>query len=270
MSVLQAKELTVAFNGVKVLSDLNLMIPSGRITALVGGNGSGKTTLLRVLGRLLKPTHGSALLDAKEISHLSSKELARSLGILPQTPVAPEGLTVRELVTQGRYPYQSWYQQWSKEDEHMVEKALTTTHLLDLADRQLDSLSGGQRQRAWIAMVLAQDTPTLLLDEPTTYLDLAHQVEILDLLDELNATQGRTIVMVLHDLNQACRYAHNIIVLQAGQIMSIGKPDEIITEELVRQAFAVECQIIPDPLTGTPLCLPIRRKTQVAAHAPLT
>ena len=260
MSVLETRNLSVSFGDVRVLEDLAIEIPAGQITALVGGNGSGKTTLLRVLARLLKPNGGTVLLDGKEISRQPSKEVARHLGILPQGPIAPEGLTVRELVAQGRYPYQSWYQQWSKEDEQMIEKALELTHTTDLAERPLETLSGGQRQRAWIAMVLAQNTPTLLLDEPTTYLDLAHQIEVLDLLDELHEQEGRTIVMVLHDLNQACRYAQHIIVLHKGQIVAAGDPAQIITEELVLNAFGVKCQIISDPLTGTPLCLPTMRR----------
>ncbi|GCE49653.1 iron complex transport system ATP-binding protein [Thermosporothrix hazakensis] len=261
MSALQAKDITVAFDKVRVLEDLNVEIPTGKITALVGGNGSGKTTLLRVLSRLLKPTGGTAYLDGNAIAHLPPREIARRLGILPQSPVAPEGMTVRELVAQGRYPYQTWYRQWSEEDEEMVQKALETTHLTELAERQVEHLSGGQRQRVWIAMALAQNTPILLLDEPTTYLDLAHQVEILDLLDELNAREGRTIVMVLHDLNQACRYAHHIVVLQKGTIVASGDPCEVITEELVRGAFGIECRLIADPLTGTPLCVPSMRRT---------
>lgn len=264
---LEARSISVSFGDVQVLKDLNLAIPAGRITALVGGNGSGKTTLLRALARLLKPARGAALLDGKEIFRLSSKEVARRLGILPQSPVAPEGLTVRELVTQGRYPYQSWHQQWSKEDAELVEQALRITNMTALSERTLDALSGGQRQRAWIAMALAQNTPLLLLDEPTTYLDLAHQVEVLDLLDELNTQEQRTVVMVLHDLNQACRYAHHLVVLHEGQIVASGHPSQVMTEELVRRAFGVECQIISDPLTDTPLCLPTMRKLRQTQEA---
>ncbi|MBO0784349.1 MAG: ABC transporter ATP-binding protein [Ktedonobacteraceae bacterium] len=259
VDVLETRDLVVAFHDVKVLKELSLTIPRGRITALVGGNGSGKTTLLRVLARLLKPTQGVALLDGKEIAHCPPKEVARQLGILPQGPVAPEGTSIRELVCQGRYPYQSWYRQWSHEDEEMVERALEITHLQDIAEQPMETLSGGQRQRAWIAMTLAQNTATLLLDEPTTYLDLAHQVEVLDLVHELNLKEGRTVVMVLHDLNQACRYAHHIMVLHKGQIVATGEPSEVITEELIRTAFGVECRIIADPVTGTPLCLPLMR-----------
>jgi iron complex transport system ATP-binding protein len=265
--VLETRGLIVSFGEAKVLKGLDLTIPGGRITALIGGNGSGKTTLLRVLARLLKPTQGVTLLDGKEITHRSSKEIARQLGILPQGPVAPEGMTIRELVSQGRYPYQSWYQQWSHEDEQMVERALAITHLQDIAEQPLETLSGGQRQRAWIAMTLAQNTAMLLLDEPTTYLDLAHQVEVLDLVHQLNVCEGRTIVMVLHDLNQACRYAHHIIVLYKGQIVATGEPSKVITEELIRTAFGVECRIIADPVTGTPLCLPLMQHPQPAPEA---
>ncbi|GHO42506.1 ABC transporter ATP-binding protein [Ktedonospora formicarum] len=262
MSTLEGRNISVNFGEVKVLEDLALPIPDGQITVLVGSNGSGKTTLLRALARLLKPTKGVALLEGREIFKYSSKEVARRLGILPQSPVAPEGLTVRELVAQGRYPYQSWYQQWSREDEEQVVRALQITNMHDLAERPLDALSGGQRQRAWIAMTLVQNTPLLLLDEPTTYLDLAHQVEVLDLLDDLSHNEQRTIVMVLHDLNQACRYAHNLVVLHKGSIVASGHPSEVMSEELVKQAFGIECQIMLDPLTNTPLCLPMKRHLQ--------
>jgi iron complex transport system ATP-binding protein len=257
---LATKDLAVSFSDVRVLKNLNVSIPTGQITALIGGNGSGKTTLLRVLARLLKPSQGVALLDGKEIAQCPPKEVARRLGILPQAPVAPEGITIRELVSQGRYPYQSWYRQWSHEDDEMVGLALTTTHLQEIADKPLETLSGGQRQRAWIAMTLAQNTATLLLDEPTTYLDLAHQVEVLDLVHRLNREEGRTIVMVLHDLNQACRYADHIIVLKQGEIVATGNPREIITADLIQQAFGLRCHVMPDPISGTPLCLPLMRQ----------
>jgi iron complex transport system ATP-binding protein len=263
MAVLKTNDLKVAYAEATILHDLNITIPAGRITALVGSNGCGKTTLLRVLARLLKPTKGAALLDGEEIARLPTRTVARRLGILPQSPIAPDGMTVRELVAQGRYPYQSWRQQWSREDEQMVAKALQTMHLDDLADRLLDSLSGGQRQRAWIAMTLAQNTEILLLDEPTTYLDLAHQIEILDLVDELNEQENRTIVMVLHDINQACRYAHHLIVLKQGQVLAAGSPSEILDAKLMEEAFGVACHIVPDPVTGTPLCLPYMRRMKV-------
>ena len=217
MSSLLTEKLTVAYESATVIHDLDLEIPEGKVTALVGSNGCGKSTLLRTLARLLKPAGGSVYLDNQSIASLSTKDVARKLGILPQGPTAPEGLTVRDLVAQGRYPHQSWFHQWTDQDEQMVAQALTATRLTDLAVRPLESLSGGQRQRAWIAMALAQDTQTLLLDEPTTYLDMAHQVDVLDLLYELNQTEGRTIVMVLHDLNQACRYAHHLVADQGRE-----------------------------------------------------
>jgi iron complex transport system ATP-binding protein len=240
--------------------NLDLAIPAGKITTLVGPNGCGKSTLLRGLARLLTPRAGSVYLDGADIFKLSTKAVAKRLGILPQGPVAPEGLTVRDLVAQGRYPYQNWLQQWSKEDERLVEQALATTGMTALADRPLDTLSGGQRQRAWIAMALAQDTEILLLDEPTTFLDLAHQVEVLDLLYELNQTEGRTIVMVLHDLNQACRYADYLVAVSEGQVWAEGLPAQVMTEAMVREVFGLECRIVTDPVAGTPMCVPLGRK----------
>ncbi|MEW5859102.1 MAG: ABC transporter ATP-binding protein, partial [Cyanobacteriota bacterium] len=224
MNRLSTRRLTLAYEGVPIIKNLDLAIPEGKITALVGANGCGKSTLLRGLARLLKPRNGSVYLDAADLFKLSTKEVAKQLGILPQGPVAPEGLTVRDLVALGRYPYQNWLQQWSKEDERLVALALATTGMTELAERSLDTLSGGQRQRAWIAMALAQDTEILLLDEPTTFLDLAHQIEVLDLLLELNQTQGRTLVMVLHDLNQACRYADYLVAVKEGCVYAHGTP----------------------------------------------
>ena len=232
-----------------------MTIPEGKITALVGPNGCGKSTLLRALARLLKPKGGSVYLDGEAISTLPSKAVAKKLGILPQGPTAPEGLTVRELVAQGRYPHQSFFQGWSRKDELALLSALETTRMLGLADRPLDALSGGQKQRAWIAMTLAQETPILLLDEPTTFLDMAHQVEVLTLLDELNACEGRTIVMVLHDINQACRYAHHLIALKAGCVIEQGSPAAVVDEGLLQNVFGLECRVVPDPVSGTPLCL---------------
>lgn len=259
---LTTRKLTLAYDGTIVISEMDLAIPAGKITVLVGSNGCGKSTLLRGLARLLKPRHGTVYLDSASIFKLSTKQVAKRLGILPQSPVAPEGLTVRDLVAQGRYPHQSWLQQWSQEDEWMVEQALSITDMTALADRSLDTLSGGQRQRAWIAMSLAQHTEILLLDEPTTFLDLAHQIEVLDLLYELNQTKGRTIVMVLHDLNQACRYADCLVAIAQGKVVAQGEPAQIMTEALVREVFGLESRIIQDPVAGTPLCIPIGRRRE--------
>lgn len=256
MHSLETKSLSLSYGETMIINELDLKIPKGEITVFIGSNGCGKSTLLRSLARLLKPQTGSVLLEGSKISSLPTKEIAKQLAILPQGPVAPEGLTVLQLVKQGRYPYQNWFRQWSKEDEEKVQKALESTGLSDLADRQIDSLSGGQRQRAWIAMTLAQDTDIILLDEPTTYLDMTHQIEILDLLFELNEKEQRTIVMVLHDLNLACRYAHHIVALQDKQIYAQGKPEEVITCQLVRNVFNMNCEVTVDPLFGTPLCIP--------------
>ncbi|MEO1399977.1 MAG: ABC transporter ATP-binding protein [Cyanobacteria bacterium J06635_1] len=257
---LTARKLTLAYDDKPVIDGLDLAIPAGKITVLVGPNGCGKSTLLKGLGRLLKPKNGVVYLDSASIFKLPTKVVAKRLGLLPQGPAAPEGLTVRELVAQGRYPHQGWLQQWSEEDEQQVETALSITELQDLASRPVDSLSGGQRQRAWIAMTLAQNTQILLLDEPTTFLDLAHQMEVLDLLYELNQREGRTIVMVLHELNQACRYGDHLIAMKAGQAYAQGQPHQVITESLVQAVFGLNCQVINDPVAGTPLCIPIGRK----------
>lgn len=260
---LTTRKLTLAYDGNVIIQGLDLAIPKGQVTTLVGPNGCGKSTLLRGIARLLKPKQGTVYLEGNAIAHLPTKELAKRLGILPQSPAAPEGLTVQELVAQGRYPHQNWLQQWSREDELHVESAIATTHLEEFANRPLDTLSGGQRQRAWIAMALAQDTDILLLDEPTTYLDLAHQIEVLDLLHDLNTQQGKTIIMVLHDLNQACRYADHLIALRSGQVYAQGNPQDVMTEVLVREVFELESRIIRDPVTGTPLCIPISRVRSV-------
>ncbi|MDA0265724.1 MAG: ABC transporter ATP-binding protein [Cyanobacteria bacterium] len=254
---LTTRKLTLAYDGNVIIQGLDLAIPQGQITTLVGPNGCGKSTLLRGMARLLKPKGGTVYLEGDAIAHLPTKALAKRLGILPQSAVAPEGLTVRELVAQGRYPHQNWLQQWSREDELKVEDAISTTHLHGLENRPIDTLSGGQRQRAWIAMTLAQDTDILLLDEPTTYLDLAHQIELLDLLYDLNQKDNRTIVMVLHDLNMACRYSHHLIALRNGVVITQGSPSNIVTEALVREVFSLKSCIITDPVSGKPLCVPI-------------
>jgi iron complex transport system ATP-binding protein len=259
---LYTTDLTLTYDKVPIVRGLNLQFPAGQISVLVGPNGCGKSTILKGLARILKPRHGSVILDGQAIHTLPTRQIARQMGILPQNPAAPEGLTVKDLVAQGRYPHQSWWQQWSLLDEQMTYQALTLTHLLDLAERPVDQLSGGQRQRAWIAMSLAQDTPILLLDEPTTFLDLAHQMEVLELLWELNQQQQRTIIMVLHDLNQACRFAHHLVAIREGQVIAAGQPQEVIRAEVVEQVFGLECRIITDPVSGTPLCIPVSRRLE--------
>ncbi|WP_088830669.1 ABC transporter ATP-binding protein [Paenibacillus tyrfis] len=268
MTAIQSNDLCLCYGDTCIFQELNIKIPKGKVTVFIGGNGCGKSTLLRSLARLLKPQSGQVVLDGSNIATMSTKEVARRMAILPQGPAAPEGLTVLQLVKQGRYPYQSWLQQWSKEDEAMVQRALELTHMKPLAERTVDSLSGGQRQRAWIAMTLAQGTPTILLDEPTTYLDLAHQIEVLDLLYELNESEQRTIVMVLHDINLACRYAHNIVAIKDRKIWAEGRPQDIVNEDLIRSVFELESRIVEDPLFGTPMVVPFGRgKQPLAAQA---
>lgn len=269
MTGLEVNHVTLSYEQATIIENLSLRLPHGQVTALVGPNGCGKSTLLRGLSRLLKPRGGSVLLDGHDISSMPTRVLARQLGILPQSPVTPEGLTVYELVAQGRYPHQTFLQQWSREDERLAVEALRITGLTDLSDRPVDTLSGGQRQRAWIAMTLAQDTDYLLLDEPTTFLDLAFQIEVLDLLHDLNQ-QGKTIIMVLHDLNQACRYADHLVALRAGAIEAEGNPADILTEDLVERVFGIACRIITDPVAGTPLVVPMGRMKRVTvANTPI-
>jgi iron complex transport system ATP-binding protein len=256
VSKLRTQDVTLAYDDAVIVDGLSVEVPEGEITSVVGPNGCGKSTLLRSLARLMKPKGGAVYLDGDAIAKLPTREVAKRLGILPQSPTAPEGLTVRELAAQGRYPHQSWLRQWSKEDERAVEKALETTGVLELADRPLDTLSGGQRQRAWISMALAQETGTLLLDEPTTFLDMAHQLEVLQLLNRLNREEGRTILMVLHDLNNAARYSHNIIAISGGSVFAAGPPEDVMTPGLLREVFHVEADIVTDPRSGLPLCIP--------------
>lgn len=256
MQSLEVKDLHLTYGEKSIIEKLNLSIPKGKITVFIGANGCGKSTLLRSMARLLKPAQGDIILDGKQIAGIPTKEIAKRLSILPQGPIAPEGLTVFQLVKQGRYPYQNWLKQWSEDDERHVQEALRVTKMAELAESAVDALSGGQRQRAWIAMTLAQGTQTILLDEPTTYLDMAHQVDILDLLFELNEREQRTIVMVLHDLNLACRYAHHLVAVKDKNVYAQGKPEDVINVELVRHVFGMECEIVSDPFFGTPLCIP--------------
>jgi len=253
---LSTQKLSISYQQRQVIDSLDLTLPTAKVSVLIGSNGCGKSTLLKAMARLLTPQAGSVILEGTDIHTSNTAQIARKLAILPQSPVAPEGITVRQLVSLGRFPYQNWLRQWSEEDEQQVNEALRLTGTVALQHRQVDALSGGQRQRVWIAMTLAQATPTLLLDEPTTYLDLAHQVEILELLRGLNQQQGKTIIMVLHDLNLACRYADHLVAVHRGRVYAQGAPQEIMTETLVRKVFNLRCRIIDDPFFHTPLCIP--------------
>ncbi|MFD5143566.1 ABC transporter ATP-binding protein [Streptomyces sp. NPDC058401] len=256
---LGTRDVRLGYDGREIVHGLTLDIPPGRITMIVGPNACGKSTLLRSMARLLPPLSGSVLLDGRDIHSLATREVAARLGILPQTPVAPDGITVADLVGRGRYPHQGWFRRWTSEDDTAVADALLATDVLELADRSVDELSGGQRQRVWIAMALAQRTEILLLDEPTTYLDVSHQLDVLDLLVDLNQDHGTTIAVVLHDLNLACRYADHIVALRDGRVIAEGPPAEVVTEELVTRAFGMSCTLVPDPVSGTPLIVPIGR-----------
>jgi iron complex transport system ATP-binding protein len=265
VAVLNAKDLTLKYDQRCVVDGLSAEIPEGKVTMIVGANACGKSTLLRGLSRLLKPAAGTVTLDGKDIHARPARELARTLGLLPQHPTAPDGITVRDLVGRGRYPHQGFFRSWSDKDDAAVQRALEATETLALAGRDVDELSGGQRQRVWIAMALAQETDVLLLDEPTTYLDLAHQVEVLDLVTDLNRKRGTTVAIVLHDLNLAARYADNVIAMKGGAVVAVGNPLEVVTEDLVRNVFNLESRVIPDPVSGTPLIIPIGRH-----HVPAT
>ena len=253
---LRADGVTLGYGDRAVVHGVDVAIPTGQVTVVVGANACGKSTLLRGLGRLLAPRGGSVLLDGRELHSTSTREVARRLGLLPQSPIAPEGICASDLVARGRSPHQRWWQQWSEEDELAVQQAMAATSTSELADRPVDELSGGQRQRVWLAMALAQQTELLLLDEPTTYLDLAHQVEVLDLIADLNATRGRTVVMVLHDLNHAARYAHHIIAMKEGRVVAEGPPQDVVTAEFVEAVFGLPCVVVPCPVTGRPLVVP--------------
>ncbi|TQK28964.1 ABC transporter ATP-binding protein [Arthrobacter sp. SLBN-53] len=256
MATLRAQDLTLGYSDTPIVAGLNAEIAEGAITAIVGPNACGKSTLLRGLARLLRPAGGQVLLDGADISSLRTKDVARKLGLLPQSSIAPEGITVADLVARGRFPHQRALRQFTRDDEVSVAEAMAATGVTALSGRAVDELSGGQRQRVWVAMVLAQQTPLILLDEPTTFLDIAHQIELLDLFAELNDTQGRTIVAVLHDLNHACRFADQIIAMKAGRIVAQGEPARVITADLVEDVYGMKCQIIDDPETGTPLVVP--------------
>lgn len=256
---LTAESLRLGYGDRTIVEDLTLEIAPGGITAIVGANGCGKSTLLRALARLLRPQAGRVTLNGVALQDTPSKEIARVLGLLPQSPIAPEGIAVADLVGRGRHPHQRLLSSWSTRDYEVVAAALEATGMSEFADRPVDELSGGQRQRVWIAMALAQETSVLLLDEPTTFLDVAHQIEVLDLLTDLNRNRGTTIVMVLHDLNLAARYADVIVALRAGAVQAVGAPEAILDSELVREVFGLECQVISDPVSGTPLVIPVGR-----------
>nr|WP_231126721.1 ABC transporter ATP-binding protein [Motilibacter aurantiacus] len=262
--------MTLAYDRRTVAEGLSVSIPDGSFTVIVGPNACGKSTLLRSLARLLAPKEGTVFLDDQPLRSLPSKEVARRLGLLPQSSIAPDGITVADLVARGRYPHQKLLRQWSPDDEAAVTRAMAATDVEGLALRFVDELSGGQRQRVWLAMVLAQETPILLLDEPTTFLDIAHQVEVLDLCAQLHEDEGRTVVAVLHDLNLSCRYATHLIAMRDGQIMAAGRPGDIVTAELVEDVFGLACRVVPDPETGTPLVVPAarQRRRSAAANSP--
>jgi iron complex transport system ATP-binding protein len=253
---LAARDITIGYDKKTISEHLDLDVPAGRFTAIIGPNACGKSTLLRALSRLLKPSSGEVLLDGKDIHGRPAKEVARRLGLLPQSSIAPDGITVAELVARGRFPHQKLIRQWSADDEAAVVAAMAATGVTELSGELVDTLSGGQRQRVWVAMVLAQQTPIVLLDEPTTFLDIAHQIELLELCVRLNREQGTTMVAVLHDLNQAARYADHLVVMKAGVIVAQGDPRAVLTAELVGEVFGLGCRIIDDPESHTPLVIP--------------
>ncbi len=260
---LRGEVMTLAYDQRTIARDLSVAVPDESFTVIVGPNACGKSTLLRALSRMLKPAAGRVVLDGRDIAGLPAKHVARTLGLLPQSSIAPDGITVADLVARGRYPHQGLLRQWSRQDERIVDDALAATGISSLADRFVEELSGGQRQRVWIAMVLAQETPLLLLDEPTTYLDIAHQVEVLDLCAGLHEA-GRTVVAVLHDLNHAARYATHLIAMRDGAVVAEGPPGEVVTAQLVEEVFGMPCRVIDDPETGTPLVVPAARARAVA------
>lgn len=260
-----AHDVTIGYDKRVISRDLSVAIPDGSFTAIIGPNACGKSTLLRALARVLVPTSGQVVLDGKVISSYRSKEVARRLGLLPQSSLAPDGIRVGDLVARGRAPHQSLFQQWRAADEAAVSQAMAATRVGDLSARLVDELSGGQRQRVWVAMLLAQETDILLLDEPTTFLDIAHQYELLELFRDLH-DQGRTIVTVLHDLNQAARYAGHLIVMSDGDVVATGEPRRVITEELVRDVFGLQAVVVPDPVTTTPTVVPLDPRTAAHIH----
>lgn len=265
MSTLHVAALEAGYGTRKILTGLDVTVPPGAISAIVGANACGKSTLLRCLARLLRPSAGQVVLDGRSVRDIPTRELARRMGLLPQSPIAPDGITVADLVSHGRHPHQGILSRWTAADDKAIAAALDATRTTDIAEREIDQLSGGQRQRVWIAMALAQQTDILLLDEPTTFLDIAHQVEILDLLVDLNQARGTTIVMVLHDLNLAARYADHLIAMGSGTVHAAGTPDTVLTERMVREVFGVACRVMPDPTSGRPMMLPVGRHRSIPA-----
>lgn len=261
---LTAEHLSAGYDQRKIISDINVTLPKGKISVILGANGCGKSTLLKTFARLLKPQQGKIILDGESIAGLPSKKVAQILGLLPQSPVMPEGIRVTELVTRGRFPYRKAWKNMSTEDFKAVEEAMEIMGITELADRCVEELSGGQRQRVWIALALAQQTDILLLDEPTTFLDIAYQVEILDLLTDLNRKRNTTIAMVLHDINLSARYADHLFAMKKGRLVAQGTPGEIITPELMRQVYGLECQVEQDPVSNTPYIIPIGRHHKMA------
>ncbi|WP_422749899.1 ABC transporter ATP-binding protein [Mycobacterium sp. WMMD1722] len=249
-------QLSLGYAGRTIVDDATTELPAGKVTAIIGPNGCGKSTLLRGLARLLSPQQGVVHLDGHDVAAIGSRQLATKVGLLPQQPTAPDGITVADLIGRGRHPHQRWFRQWSAADSEAVTRAMKSTGVADLADCPIDELSGGQRQRVWVALALAQNPDVMLLDEPTTHLDLAHQLDVLGLLTAINEQYRRTIVLVLHDLNMAARYAHHLVAMRDGRLVAQGAPEDIITAELVHDVFGVEATIISDPVTGTPLVLP--------------
>lgn len=256
MPVFEARNVVTGYDKKIIIDGIDITIPSNKISVIIGANACGKSTLLKTLARLIKPSSGDIVIDGKKITSMPSKQLAQVLGLLPQSPVVPEGITVWDLVSRGRFPYQTFLKSMSKEDMEAVEEALETMGITELANRSVDELSGGQRQRVWIAMALAQQTDILLLDEPTTYLDITYQVEILDLLTDLNRKRGTTIVMVLHDINLSARYADYIFALRKGKLIDQGSPSNVITSDLIDKVFDLDCVVIEDPVSASPFIIP--------------
>ncbi len=264
---LSTEDLSLGYGRRTIVDRVDVILAAGELTVVVGANGCGKSTLLRGCAGLLEPRTGRVLVGDEDASSIPARRFATVVGMLPQQPIAPDGITVADLVGRGRHPHQRWFRQWSADDDHAVLEAMSATSVLELADVPVDELSGGQRQRAWIALALAQDADVMLLDEPTTFLDLAHQVEVLDLLSRLNRRSGRTVVIVLHDLNMAARYADTLVMMREGRVIAQGPPSTVVTSELVREVFGLETTVITDPVSGTPLVLPHGDRVTGAAPA---